>query len=153
MHDIPEGVLDNFKKPFITVEKLSLWRNRNEHQLAGDDWINKLFPKIKHLKLGGCSSLIYNQDILNHFPSLEHFEILHNNIRWDCKCREKIIAAMKMNPNLKKLNVVFCTLKNAEFDANFLQSVEESLQNLESISLILFIRQKFYTILISKQFD
>lgn len=131
MWNIPEDVLDNFKKPFIRIEKLRLAYFRGQHHLAGDDWINRLFPKIKHLHLyshpAGCSTVIANRYIEYHFPTLEYLKIDHGYFHEICPrtCGEKILAALKLNPHLKKLTVQFYPKKKAEFDANILQNAEE----------------------------
>lgn len=144
---LPEGLFNNFVKPFTGLEELLLCSYEGEKQFAGIDWINRLFPNMKKLTIRAkqCSALYTNGDILYHFPYLEHLTLVHrsHDDPWadvECICRENIVSTLKLNPQLKYFRSKYTT---NIFDANVLQSAEESLQNLESLVMNVS-RHNFY---------
>lgn len=147
--DIPEGGLNYFTQPFTRIEKVRFETYEGEYQLAENDWLNRLFPKMKKLKVSSvfkCSALFENGDTVNHFPHLEHLVIIKRKIFGPGKvCRENILKTLKLNPQLKKLRVkcTECGL-NQILGADFFHSAEYSLQNLESLHMTMHFNTFFH---------
>lgn len=132
---IPSDGFDYFKKPFTKLENCTLILNENLDRFVGNNLLNRLFPKMKKLKLDyTCSPFFKNGNTVYHFPCLErlHFNHVNYNFPRACVCKKNIIATIKLNPQLKKLDI-YCEMNM--FDAQLFQSVEESLQNLETLHL------------------
>lgn len=146
--DMPKGGLDYFSQPFTRIEKVSLHNSEDQHELAGNDWLNRIFPKMKQLDVGLISKLFDYEDIVNHFPCLECLEIkCHENLKFDRltakDVRSKnIISSLKLNPQLKKFIVECSPINYGLFDVNILECTEDSLQNLES--LVLNMRHEYF---------
>lgn len=148
--DITESSIDYFEQPFTRVKKLTLrhsYRRPHEDQLTernhSHDWLNRLFPKLERLKMLclPCSVLSVNEKAINHYPHLEMLDIQYHDSHQHRinhrRCKENVIKFFKMNPQLKQLRARF-TSENYGL-LNLLQNVEESLQNLESLVLTLWI--------------
>ncbi|XP_055301905.1 uncharacterized protein LOC129568257 [Sitodiplosis mosellana] len=138
LSQVPAGGLDHFKKRFTKIEKVRFDTYPCQPKVATGFWINRLFPKMRKLKVSSihtCATLFENGDTVNHLPCLEHLIIRKEIIsRDECVCRENIINTLKLNPQLKKLQVKcnHCSV-NQMLNGNFFRNVEDSLQNLESL--------------------
>lgn len=77
---------------------------------------------------------------MHNFPYLESLNIHHGTRPYGlnkvCTCVENIMESLKLNSHIKKLRIRFRQDHATCFNANNIQSVAESLQNLESLVLI-----------------
>ncbi|XP_031639146.1 uncharacterized protein LOC116351205, partial [Contarinia nasturtii] len=138
------------KKPFSRVKNITL-ENCYFSDLVENNWLNDRFPRMQELHL----NLTYSNDvgsfkfIENCFGFLEHlnismqvfyctddhYRIVEPGIN---SFRRNILALFHLNPQLKHLEIFaadFFYKKCPFIGANDLQSVNKSLQNLESLKL------------------
>lgn len=138
---IPKNGLHYFMQPFNKVEEVDLLSFEDQIQSPGNDWLCRIFPKMKKLTVPEFSGLFVNGVTVNHFPYLEYLKITRYTGENSRYVRENIISTLKLNPQLKIIDI---NIKgNASFfDANTIKYAECSLQNLES--LILDVESKMF---------
>lgn len=152
-----------FEKPFTKIENVSLifpgYPDLSELlggislefsivEMTNRDWLIRFFPKMKHLEVENLGRCTENRYIVNHFPYLESLNIYHgtnfNGLNGVCTCVENIMDTLKLNSHIKKLRIRFRQGHTRCFNAKNIQSVEECLQNLESLVLIVTFEAFFH---------
>lgn len=123
LQKLNENVLQNFRKPFKSVENLTV---TGELKMSGDSLkLNELFPAIRRFNLKDVN--VFDVDVLDvEFPKLEHLTV---EIPILSDMTEAIEKLEKRNPHIKELNMYYCT----SFD--YLKMASENLPNLESLQV------------------
>lgn len=123
------GYLKIFKKPFSRLERLEI---RDCVMKMKTDWIKRIFPSVKVLKIKGLILSLKSEYFAYHFPQLEHYGInyLHH---FPIKNMENFTTMFRLNSQLKILHINFFFFPPV--NANFLQNVIENFQNLEILTI------------------
>ncbi|XP_031619215.1 uncharacterized protein LOC116338225 [Contarinia nasturtii] len=125
------------KEQFKHVTKLQMV-DCDFTELVENNSFNAIFPRTEEFFVSITDSILYPTSsfkfMANHFPFLERLHIRHSD-RYLIETRslkQSLTAAIHLNPQLKQLTI---KQYNSFFDANFLQSVNNSLKNLEFLGL------------------
>lgn len=127
-----------FNEPFSNVKKVTI-----KGPFDADCFV-RLFPNVRQLKIYSYGSSLPHQDgfTARHLPLLKHLDITFGLLHENKPLGEYIIESLRLNPQLTFLRLkLFGTF--LAIDANALQSVNESLQQLERLELI--VNQNFFS--------
>lgn len=96
------------------------------------DWIKRIFPSAKVLKIKVAILSLKSEYFAYHFPQLEDFEIIYM-YPFPIKNMENFTTMFRLNSQLKILHIDFGWFSSV--NANLLQNVIENFQNLEILTI------------------
>lgn len=111
------------EQPFESAEKV---RFIDGHLGSNIAQLNQSFPKIQSLEFSGRLQVANQECILVEFPNLKHFGMNVNKFGFR---RENIATAIKMNSNIKSLQVKW------DGDTEYLQRITSTLESLKCLQI------------------
>lgn len=130
---------NRFNKPFNNVQRMTI---KGCCPFDSDCFV-RLFPNVRELKIHSHGRSLLRKDgfTARHFPLLRHLDMTLCLLHEYNPLSEYIVDSLRLNPQLTFLRLKIYG-KILAIDVNSLQSVSESLQQLENLELI--VNQNFF---------